>query len=66
MKKLAVISNIINEECFIDEVVNRMPVIYEARYSFEGCEDVIHVHPNYLYEALVWLRERHVRAVVTD
>lgn len=64
MKKIIIISNIVNEEEFINEVVNQMPVTFNAKYEFIDMEDVIFVEDGREEEAIDWLKKNNVRCVL--
>lgn len=66
MKKIIIISNIVNEEEFVNEIVNEMPVAFGAKYEFIDMEDVILVEDGHEQEAVDWLKKNHVRCVLED
>ena len=64
MKKLVILNNIVNEEEFINEVVNEMPVVFGAQFETIDMEDCILVEDKYASEAKDWLKKNNVRCVI--
>ena len=66
MKKFVVISNVVDEECFINEVVNEMPGVCGARFEWIDMENCILVEDNEksIDAAKIFLKKNNVRFVI--